>query len=74
MSVLERYLGELPTIRAQVAEESLTNVTDADKTAFGLGRAVGRLEGLRLAEETLQRLLNEPETNESEPRRHRGKA
>lgn len=74
MPVLERYIGELALVRSRVAEDSLTNLADADKTAYGLGRAVGRLEGLRLAEETLQRLLNEPETNESEPRRYRGTA
>ena len=61
MPVLERYLGELEGLRSRTAEESLTNIADADKTAFGFGRAVGRLEGLRLAEDALQNLLSEPE-------------
>lgn len=72
MSVLERYIGELQALRPRTAEDSLTNLEDADKTAFGLGRAVGRLEGLRLAEETLNRLLHEPEP-ESESGRRRSK-
>lgn len=59
---------------SRVAEESVTNVADADKTSFGFGRVVGRLEGLRLAEETLNRLLDDPEAQESGTGRHRGKA
>jgi hypothetical protein len=62
MSVLDRFIGELATLRSQVAESSLTN--PEDKTAFGFGRAVGRLEGLRLAEETLNRLLKDPVEDE----------
>jgi hypothetical protein len=75
MSVLDRFIGELTGLRARVAEESLTNVADVDKTAFGFGRAVGRLEGLRLAEETLNKVLSESEKEDSGERRHRsGKA
>jgi len=74
VSVLDRYIGELQAARSKVAEESLTNPADAEKTAFGFGRAVGRLEGLRLAEETLNRLLNEPEGEENSAGRRRSKA
>ena len=61
MSVLDRYIGELETLIAKTAVESLTNVPDGEKTSFGLGKAVGRLEGLRLAQQALQNVLNEPE-------------
>lgn len=71
MSVLDRFIGELAGLRSRVAEESLTNVADVDKTAFGFGRAVGRLEGLRLAEEVLNTLLNEQEKEDSGPGRRR---
>lgn len=74
MSVLDRFIGELQTVRSRVAEESLTNPPLQEGTAaFAFGRAVGRLEGLRLAEEALNRLLNEPEDSESAPRRPRTK-
>jgi hypothetical protein len=71
LAVLDRFLGELQTLRDTVAGQSLT--APEDKTAFGFGVAVGRLEGLRLAEETLNKLLNEPEDSESVPRRTRPK-
>ena len=74
MSVLDRFIGELPGLHARVAEESLTNVADVDKTSFGFGRAVGRLEGLRLAEETLNRILNEPERDADGGRHRNSKA
>jgi hypothetical protein len=72
VSVLDRFIGELRAARLNVAEQSLTS--PADNTAFGFGIAVGRLEGLRLAEELLNKLLNEPEDSESAPRRPRPKA
>jgi hypothetical protein len=59
MSVLDRFIGELSLVRSRVAEDSLTN--PVDKTAFTFGQAVGRLEGLRLAEDTLNRLLSDSE-------------
>ena len=71
MSVLDRFIGELQAARSTVAEQSLTN--PEDKSAFGFGVAVGRLEGLRLAEELLNKMLNEPEDSESAPRRPRPK-
>jgi hypothetical protein len=75
VGIVDRFIGELGGLRSRVAEESLTNVADVDKTAFGFGRAVGRLEGLRLAEEALNRILGEQETEDSGTRRHRsGKA
>jgi hypothetical protein len=67
VSVLERFIGELQAVRAQAALESLTN--PEDKTPFGYGQAVGRLEGLALAEATLNRLLNEPEVDADAGRR-----
>ncbi len=72
MSVLDRYVGELQAARARIAVESLTN--PPEKTAYGFGQAVGRLEGLQLAEETLNRLLNEPEDRESAAGRNRKQA
>lgn len=54
-AIIERYIGELALARSRVAEESLTNPDD--KTSFGFGRAVGRLEGLLLAEDVLNRVL-----------------
>lgn len=72
MSVLDRFLGELQTVRSVVAEQSLTN--PEDKTSYGFGVSVGRLEGLRLAEETLNKLLNDPEAQESGTGRHRSTA
>jgi hypothetical protein len=72
LAVLDRFLGELQALRDKVAGQSLT--APEDKTAFGFGVAVGRLEGLRLAEETLNQLLNEPEDSESVQRRTRSKA
>lgn len=74
MSVLDRFIGELPALRSRVAEESLTNIADVDKTAFGLGRAVGRLEGLRLAEGALNTLLSEQEKEDRGAGRSRNKA
>lgn len=74
MSVLDRFIGELPGLRARVAEESLTGVADVDKTAYGLGRAVGRLEGLRLAEEALNKILGEQEKEDRGAGRYRSKA
>jgi hypothetical protein len=71
VSVLDRYLGELQGTRVRIAEESLTSIPDSDKNAFGYGRAVGRLEGLRLAEETLQRVLSESEADQSGSGRYR---
>lgn len=68
--VVERFIGELQAVLTRTAQESLTNVPDANKTAFGFGVAVGRLEGLRLAQETLNNVLNTPEPD-SEPRRRR---
>lgn len=71
MSVLERYLGELQALRSRTAEESLTNIPEGEKNAFGYGKAVGRLEGLQLAQATLDRLLNEPEPDSDSGRRGR---
>jgi hypothetical protein len=70
VSVLDRYIGELQELHSKVAVDSLTN--PPDKTAYALGVAVGRLEGLRLAEETLNRVLTVRE-DEDEPGRNRSK-
>lgn len=64
MTVLDRFLGDLKALQAQTASDSLTNVSDSDKSGFGFGKAVGRLEGLRLAEELLEKLLREQELKE----------
>jgi hypothetical protein len=72
VSALDRFIGELQALHSKVAVESLT--TPDDKTAYGLGRAVGRLEGLRLAEETLNRVLHDPEEREGVAGRNDRKA
>ena len=75
MSVLDRFIGELQALRSRVALESLENpiLLEID-ASLAYGRAVGRLEGLKLAEETLNRLLSESdEVSESGGRRF-GKA
>lgn len=63
MTVLDRFFGELQALQAQTALDSLTNV-GTDTSAYAFGRAVGRLEGLRLAKELLDKLLQEQETKE----------
>lgn len=70
MPVLERYLGALEALQSQVALESLTNIADGDKNAFGFGKAAGVLAGLRTARETLDKILAEQEAEDSE-RGHR---
>ena len=71
MAVLDRFIGELEALRPQVAVESLESTTEGKDVAFEYGKAVGRLEGLRLAEALLQRLLSESEKEDSGTRRHR---
>lgn len=61
MSVLERFIGDLEALQASTALESLTAVPDSEKSEFGFGKAVGRLEGLRQAGELLQNILREQE-------------
>lgn len=76
MAVVDRYIGELETLRAQIAVDSLSNIPESDKNAFGYGKAVGRLEGLRLAETLLHRVLDESakEKHEDDAKQRRGKA
>ena len=74
MSVLERYVGALQALRSQVSEESLTNIAEGEKNAFGFGRAAGRLEGLRLAEQTLEKVLSEQEAEKRSAGRSRNSA
>lgn len=71
MAVLDRYLGELQTLQSTVAVEGLAN--PPDKSSYGLGVLVGRLEGLKLAEELLNRKLNESEVEERGSGRNRTK-
>ena len=59
MAVLDRYLGELKSLHAQIAVDGLGNPPSHD--AYGLGVLVGRLEGLKLAEEALSRVLRDSE-------------
>lgn len=75
MAVLDRFLGELQALRPRIAEESLTNPPLQEGAAsFAFGRAVGRLEGLKLAEEVLNKLLREPDEDERGTGRNRTKA
>lgn len=68
MPVLERYLGALETLQSQVAMDSLTNVAEGDKNAFGFGKAVGTLEGLKLARAALEKVLSEQEAESGDRR------
>lgn len=70
MPVLERYLGALDALQSQVALDSLTNIADSDKNAFGFGKAAGVLEGVRAARAMLDKILAEQEAEDSE-RGHR---
>jgi hypothetical protein len=72
VAVLDRYIGELQGLHNKTAVDSLTN--PAEKTSYGLGVAVGRLEGLRLAEELLTKVLSESEVDGRESGRSRNKA
>jgi hypothetical protein len=72
VAVLDRYIGELQALAAKVAVEGLRN--PPDKTDYGLGVLVGRLEGLRLAEQALEQLLSESEGDERGAGRNRNKA
>lgn len=74
MGVLDRYIGELQGLHTRTAAESLTNIPESEKNAFGFGKAAGRLEGIKLAESLLTQLLNEPETDERGTGRSRNKA
>lgn len=65
MAVVERYLEGLKALKAQVSVESLTTVPDAEKNAYGYGKACGRLEGIALAERLFEDLLSEQEEAES---------
>ena len=73
MSSVDRYLGELEALRTQIAVETLENVPQSDQNAYGFGKSVGRLEGLRLASGLLDRLLSESEKVDSGAGRHRSK-
>ena len=61
MALVEKFLQGLETLEPQTATDSLTNISDAEKTAFGFGKAVGRLEGIRLVKDLFQACLNEDE-------------
>jgi hypothetical protein len=70
MSVLERFIGELEAAQARVALDSLTAIPDSEKTEFGFGKAVGRVEGLRQAGELLEKVLREAEAEKRGTRRN----
>lgn len=59
--LLEKFIARLQGLKDRVATESLTSVPNEEKTEFGFGHAVGRLEGIRLAENLFNELLNETE-------------
>lgn len=58
MPLIEKFLSGLEELKSRIATESLTQIPDAEKTAFGFGKAVGRLQGIRLVEELFQNLIN----------------
>lgn len=61
MGVLDRYLGALEELERRIAVECLGHVPENEKTEFGFGKAVGTLQGIRLAKDEFERLLNEAE-------------
>lgn len=61
MALLEQYLGTLEQLKVETALAGLSGVSDDAGTAFGYGKAVGRLEGIELARRAFETLLNEVE-------------
>jgi hypothetical protein len=60
MALIETYLQELEQLKASTALEGL-RPDDNSRTEFEFGRVCGVQEGVRLAEELLQKLLTDRE-------------
>lgn len=60
MALIETYLQELESLKVTAAVESL-QPDDNSKTEFEFGRACGLQEGLRRAEELLNRVIADRE-------------
>jgi hypothetical protein len=60
---LELYLGKLKRMQTEHAIESLTK--PSGKTSFDYGKAVGRLQGLLLAEQLLTGVIEEEADDKS---------
>lgn len=63
MATLERYLEALVTLKTKAQEDSL-NPPDSKKNEFGYGFVCGVQAGLRMAEELLNKQLNEEEEDD----------
>lgn len=68
MALAEKFLAEIGTLKADAASETLQPETRY-QNAFGFGRACGIQEGLRMAEELLNKLLVESEDAANDKRR-----
>ena len=77
MRVLDQFIGELDALESKIALEGLTNRPHPERSdAFSYGAAVGRVEGVRLAKEALNRVLQDQakaEKAENEPGRNQAK-
>lgn len=58
MSAVQRCLERLDEAKATAAVESLSPA-DADKNAFGFGRACGIQQGLKIARQIIETVLSE---------------
>lgn len=76
MPAIERFAAaftaSIEELKARVAIESLTSVPDERKNSFGFGEATGRLKGIQLVSELVEKLLYQDEEtpgDESKPSR-----
>ena len=63
MNVISRYLQELKAVQMKMNEAAVKPPAE-ERNAFGYGRACGRAEGLKMAEELLDRVLKDNERGE----------
>ncbi len=63
MNVITRYVQELKALQVKTNEMAVKPSTE-ERNAFGYGKACGRAEGLRLAEELLERVLKDTDRGE----------
>lgn len=63
MAVLQRYLAKLDDLIKQAPADLLTNIAGSEKNTFGFGKAVGTLEGLRMARALFDSALADQEAD-----------
>jgi hypothetical protein len=69
MATIEQYLEALKTLEIQAATECL-NPTPAQQTEWRFGYVCGIQQGLKMAEELLNKQMEEVEDDGNDPRRH----